>query len=73
MQHILCLEAKNDELKKVLLTFDALDLLSAMITEEIEADEVTTLDMDELKRMGITLGRSKRFLKKIQESSEGEN
>ncbi len=73
MKYILCLDIKNEELRQVLSTFDALDLLSTMIKQEIEADEVVNLDLHVLIAMGVTVGRSRRFLKKIQETSKGEN
>ena len=57
----------------MLSRFDALDLLSTMIKEEIEADEVVNLDLHVLRAMGVTVGRSTRFLKKIEKFSKGEN
>ena len=73
LKYILCLDIKHEKLRQVLLTFDALDLLSTMVEEEIEAHDVVNLDLHTLRVMGVKVGRSRRFLKKIQDTSEGKN
>ena len=73
IKYMLCLDIKHEELRQVLSTFDALDLLSTMIEEEIEAHDVVNLDLHTLRVMGVKVGRSRRLLNKIEETSEGNN
>ena len=58
------------ELEAMLKSFSALDLAEILVSENVKADQLVNLNLEELETIGIPLERAERFLSEVKKDQE---
>ena len=58
------------KLVEKLNAFSAFDLADIFVSEHVKADQLLNLNVEDLKKLGVSLERAQRFLNDIQKDQE---